>query len=187
MKTAAPRVRLVRLGPVRGRREDGLRIARSATERDQRLNPVEPRRLVRYLLHSEKWHGYALAPCSKHVDGGSPIVSRAPKRKNVNIIPETIRRRVVPHTFFTFSCLSALRNVFRSPIDFDSRSTADVLRTIEREKGGKKISVNSCVCLFLTVADPLDHATGLEKREMLAEIAGNEVSCDVSRSTNTLM
>jgi hypothetical protein len=30
--------------------------------------------------------------------------------------------------------------------------------------------------LCLTVADPLDHATGLEKREMLAHIAGNDVS-----------
>lgn len=39
--------------------------------------------------------------------------------------------------------------------------------------------------LFLTVAEPLDHATGLEKKEMLAQLAGNEVSCDVSRSANT--
>lgn len=38
--------------------------------------------------------------------------------------------------------------------------------------------------LFLTVADPLDHATGLEKREMLAHLAGNDVSCDVSSSAN---
>lgn len=41
--------------------------------------------------------------------------------------------------------------------------------------------------LLLTVADPLDHATGLEKREMLAHLAGNDVSCDVSSSANRPM
>lgn len=98
MSTATPPVSLVRFD----QRDDNLRIVRSVTKRDQRLNPVEPRQLVQYLLHSEKWHGYALVPCFKHVDGGFPIASCAPKRKNVNIVPETIRRRIVPHIFRIF-------------------------------------------------------------------------------------
>jgi len=36
----------------------------------------------------------------------------------------------------------------------------------------------ACSLLFLIVADPLDHATGLEKREMIAHLAGNDVGCD---------
>jgi len=120
-----------------------------------------------------------LVPCSKHVDGRSPIASRA--RKNVNIIPVTIRNESsVPHIF----ALSTLRNVFRSSIDFDFQSTA-VLRMVENER--KKILINSSVhsLLILTVADPLDHATGLEKREMLAHLAGNDVSCDVFSLAST--
>lgn len=66
---------------------------------------------------------------------------------------------------------------FVSPIDFDFRPTADVLRAIEKEWREEKSSDDSCLCSFFsTVADPLDHATGLEKREMLARLAGNDVS-----------
>lgn len=38
------------------------------------------------------------------------------------------------------------------------------------------------VSFCLTVADPLDHATGLEKKEMLARLAGNDVSGHISSS-----
>jgi len=90
-------------------------------------------------------------------------------------------RRIVRSTHFR---VIHLRNVFRSSIDFDFRSTANVLRMVENEKN---ISINSHVrsFFFLTVADPLDHATGLEKREMLAHLAGNDVSCDVSSLAST--
>lgn len=85
----------------------------------------------------------------------------------------------VPHRFFTFSHYLHYV-IFFAHWFWLSVHGRRIARDEEREKNFGQFHTYISVFLFLTVADPLDHATGLEKREMLAQLAGNEVSCDIS-------
>jgi len=77
------------------------------------------------------------------------------------------------HVFRVFTYF-ALRNIFCPPIDFKFWLQLIFYYTTKRKICHSRL-------FFLTVADPLDHATGLEKRELLAHLAGNDVSCSLPR------
>lgn len=144
------------------------------------------------VLQPEKWRGYAPVAYSKRVDDRSPTASRVLK-KNVNI-SFVKRSRIYLYDRLRITCFSRLytwtysilRNIFFVRLIDFHLFIGHVRCILTQRKNSEKFSIHDVRFLFSTVADSLDHATGLEKREMLARLAGNDVSCDVSTSSKEI-